>query len=222
MRDTINPFKYINRKRHAAGFGVHSQFAFELINDTIHTPHQYYIYKDNKEKLTKAGLIEETNWKYVELLFRLVNRFNSKNILEIGSGCGINTLYIVGPSKEIKISCVEEDDEKVKLAQSLLAHKHNKIIFENKLENIDGKFDAIIVELDLCTLQHSELLTIIKDSIQSEGFIVLNNIHKETKNKELWNNVLSIDSLTMSFDLGEIGIGFFKPFLPRLNYDVYF
>lgn len=222
MRDSINPIKYINRKRHAAGFGVHSQFAFELINNTLHTPHKYYIYEDNKEQITTAGHTGEANWKYAELLFRLINRFKSKNILEIGSGLGINTLYIGGPSKEITITCIEEDEEKIKLAQSLLSHIDNKIIFDNNLENHNSKFDTIIVELGLFTLKHSELLSIIKNNIQSEGFIVVNNVKKQKQNKELWKSILNIETLTMSFDLGDIRIGFFNPFLPKLNYDVYF
>ncbi|MDD2477232.1 MAG: hypothetical protein PHI32_15145, partial [Dysgonamonadaceae bacterium] len=140
MRNLINPIKYINRKRHAAGFGVHSQFAFELINNTIHTPHKYYIYEDNKEQITTAGLTKESNWKYAELLFRLINRFKSKNILEIGSGLGINTLYIGGTSKAITITCIEEDEEKIKSAQSLLSHIGNKVVFYRKLKNINHKF----------------------------------------------------------------------------------
>ena len=103
MKNTNNLIRYINRKRHAAGYGVHSQFAFELIMDTIHTPYSYYIYKDNKDRLEQARLNKKANRKYAELLFRLVNRFNSREILEIGSGFGENTLYLNAHSKMKKL-----------------------------------------------------------------------------------------------------------------------
>ena len=94
MKIIKNPIRFIHRIRHCGGFGVHSPFAFKLILDTIYTPHSYYIYNDNKRKIDKAKLQKQANLNYAELLFRLMNRFNAKEILEVGSGLGINTLYI--------------------------------------------------------------------------------------------------------------------------------
>ena len=114
VRIFTNPFRLIQRVRHAYGFSVHSPFAFELIKDTIHTPHSYYIYQENRRTIEQLGLTKQADIKYAESLFRLVNRFNAKNILEIGSGIGVNTLYISNHSKQTTIVCIEKDDEKTK------------------------------------------------------------------------------------------------------------
>lgn len=213
--------RYINRRRHAAGHGVHSQFAFELIMDTIHAPYSYYSYQDNKSILQHTQLSKEANTKYAELLFRLINRFNSKNILEIGSAKGINTLYLASISKQTQITCIEEDKDKTNIAQSLLANKLENIIFSSKLPMSKQSFDAIVWDLEQYP-HKKEVLKTIPHLIKKDGFVVVNAINKEKENQEVWQSILQLNSLTMSFDLGTIGIGFFKPSLPKLNYDIYF
>ena len=214
--------RFINRKRHSAGHGVHSQFAFELIMDTIHAPYSYYCYQDNKNKLQQAGLDKHVDTKYAELLFRLVNRFNSKKILEIGSGTGINTLYLSASSQKAKLTCVEQDKEKTKNALSLLANKLENIILTDVLPIDEWNFDAIIWDLKQHQHNKNEVVETINKTIKSEGFVVINHINKGQENKEVWQKTLQLENLTMSFDLGAIGIGFFKSSLPILNYDLDF
>ena len=222
MKNTNNLIRYINRKRHAAGYGVHSQFAFELIMDTIHTPYSYYIYKDNKDRLEQAGLNKKTDTEYAELLFRLVNRFNSREILEIGSGLGVNTLYLNKHSKQAIVTCVEIKDEKTKKAQLLLADKLENIIFTNVLTTLESSFNTIIWDLETFPNPKNLVIETIEKAIKPDGFIVLNYINKRKENKEVWKKILQLENLTMSFDLGTVGIGFFKPSVPKLNYDIYF
>lgn len=222
MKITNNPLRYINRIRHSGGFGVHSHFAFNLILETIHNPYGYYIYNDNKRKIDGARLHKLANLNYAELLFRLTNRFDAKDILEIGSGFGINTLYIGAQSKKTSIVCVEQNDEKVKIAQSLLTDKLENIIFTKALPISENSFDAIVWNLDEYSLNKEETLQTIGAKIKIDGFVVVNQINKSKHNKDVWQKILQLDRLTMSFDLGAIGIGFFKPSLPKLNYDLYF
>lgn len=201
---------------------MHSQFAFELIMDTIHTPYSYYIYEDNKNKLEQAGLDIYTDKKYAELLFRLINRFKSKEILEIGSGVGANTLYLSAISKKNKVTCVELDEEKRKIAYFLLANKSENTILTNVLPTNENCFDAIVWDLKQYPYKKNEIVDTIGKTIKSDGFVIVNHINKDKENKVVWQKTLQLDALTMSFDLGTIGIGFFNPSLPKLNYDIYF
>lgn len=222
VRIFTNPFRLIQRVRHAYGFSVHSPFAFELIKDTIHTPHSYYIYQENRRTIEQLGLTKQADIKYAELLFRLVNRFNAKNILEIGSGIGVNTLYISNHSKQTTIVCIEKDDEKTKKAKSLLANKMDNLMFKDVLSIKMDEFDAVFWDLKLYPLQSEETLKCIISCIKQDGFIVLNHINSNKENKQVWQKIRNMNKLTMSFDLGSIGISFFKPSLPKLCYDIYF
>lgn len=222
VRIFTNPIRLIQRVRHAYGFSVHSPFAFELIKDTIYTPHSYYIYKENREKIELLKLTKYADLKYAELLFRLINRFNAKNILEIGSGIGINTLYISNHSKQTSIVCIEKNDEKTKKAKSLLANKMDNLMFKDVLSIKMGEFDAIFWDLNLFPLQSEETLESIISFIKQDGFIVLNHINSNKHNKHVWQKIQKTNKLTMSFDLGSIGISFFKPSLPKICYDIFF
>ena len=222
MKKNNSLLRFINRKRHAAGYGVHSQFAFELILDTIHTPHSYYVYQDNRRKIKLSELNKEINFKYAELLFRLINRFDSKDILEIGSGMGANTLYLCTHSKQAFVTCIEQEKEKIKIAQSFLTDKLVNIMFANVLPTKENSFNAIIWDLKQYPHEKEKVVETINKTIKSAGFLVVNHINKGKENKEIWQKIRKLDTLTMSFDLGAIGIGFFNPSLPKLNYDIYF
>lgn len=223
MISHCNLIRFINSKRHAAGYGVHSQFAFELILDTIHNPYSYYIYNDNKIKTAKTGLImKQTDVKHAELLFRLTNRFNAKNTLEIGSGFGINTLYICAHSNHSKVTCVELEDDKINKAKDLLADTIENIIFSGVLPTEERCFNAIIWNLKQYPDNEGKVIETINRTIKDGGFVVVNQKNKRKGSNETWQKILQLNKLTMSFDLGTIGIGFFNPSLPKLNYDVYF
>ncbi len=222
MKSINNLLRFIQRKRHSAGYGVHSQFAFELIMDTIHTPYSYYIYEDNRNKLDQLRLNGEGDIKFAELLFRLINRFDSTEILEIGSGIGINTLYLSAHSTQTVVNCIEHDDDKLKNAQSLLADKIKNIIFTNVLTTEESTFDAIVWDLKQYPYNKNKVLETIEKTIKHDGFVIINHINSGKENKEIWKKILKLNELTMSFNLGAIGIGFFKPSLPKLNYDLYF
>lgn len=223
MKNINNLFRFIHRRRHAAGFGVHSPFAFDLILDTIHTPHSYYIYSENRRFISGVGLSKEIDIQFAELLFRLVNRFNSKEILEIGSGIGVNTLYLSAHSKQTSIICVEKEENNREKAQSLLGHKIENIIFSNVLPTKQKSFDAIIWDLQQYPVAKKEdPIDRINEIVKDEGLVVLYQINKNKKSKEAWKRVCNLDTLTMSFDLGRIGIGFFRKSLPQINYDVHF
>ena len=222
MKRVKSFIRFIHRKRHGAGFGVHSPFAFNLILETINTSHSYYIYEENRKIIDNAGLEKKADLKYAELIYRLINRFNSKDILEIGSGLGINTLYMNVHSEQTTLICVEQDENKSEIARLLLANKMKNIIFTNTLPTKKNSFDAVFWDLMQYPLQEEETLNSIYNTIKSDGFIVVNHISHNLKNKKVWQEIIQLDELTMSFDLGAIGIGFFKPSLPKLNYDLYY
>ncbi len=222
MRFIFNLFRLIQRIRHAYGFSVHSPFAFDLILNIIRSQYSFYIYEENRREIEKIGLMKETDFKYAELLFRLLNKFKAKDILEIGSGFGINTLYIGAHSKQTSVHCVEIDRVKRNISQQLFVNKIRNIMFIDLPINENSFFDAVIWDLKLFPTKSDEILSVIEKKIKNGGFIVLRGINTSNSERQIWQKVRKLDRLTMSFDLGTIGIGFLKPSLPKLNYDVFF
>ena len=116
----------------------------------------------------------------------------------------------------------QTDEEKRKIAHSLLANKPENTILTNVLPTDENCFDAIVWDLKKHQHKKNEVVDTIGKTIKSDGFVIVNHINRDKKSKTVWQNTLQLDKLTMSFDLGTIGIGFFKPSLPKLNYDIYF
>lgn len=218
----FNPFRLIQQIRHAYGFSVHSPFAFDLILNTIRSQHSFYIFEENRREIEKIGLMKEADFKYAELLFRLLNKFKAKDILEIGSGFGINTLYIGAHSKQTIVHCVEIDSVKRNISQQLFVNKMRNIMFIDLPISENSIFEAVIWDLGLFPVKSDEIISVIERKIKNDGFIVLKGINTSNNERQIWQKVLKLDRLTMSFDLGTIGLGFFKPSLPKLNYDVFF
>ena len=82
------PFIWIKRFRKRCGYGVHSPSAFDFITSVIYEKAQYYAYDDieNSEQYLKVKSIQtiQTITKVNRLLFRLVNRIQPHNIIEVG------------------------------------------------------------------------------------------------------------------------------------------
>lgn len=167
-------------------------------------------------------MLKQADIKYAKLLFRLINRFNAKDILEIGSGCGINTLYMSASSSKVNFVCIEKDEEDTKTAKMLLANKRSNITFSKRILEDKRKYEAIIWNLAFYPLSSDEAIVHIQDSLKEGSFIVLKHINSNNHNKKVWEEIKNLDQFTMSFDLGSIGIGFIKSSLPKINYDVYF
>ena len=73
-----------NRWLTGRGFGVHSPWAYDLIDNVIGERHPYYAYEDLYTFWEKAPqYMPQYPQSRDELLFRLVNRFNPQFILEV-------------------------------------------------------------------------------------------------------------------------------------------
>ena len=89
------------RKWRAKGHGVHSPFAFHLIRNVIHSPHQYYAIGDIEKTLPEEVLCNQKVMALYRLSFRLAHHFQPTHVLEIGDGNHFNTTYITKAGKNI-------------------------------------------------------------------------------------------------------------------------
>lgn len=97
-----------NRWLTGRGFGVHSPWAYDLIDNVINERHPYYAYEDLYPFWEKAPqYMPQYPQSRDELLFRLVNRFNPRFILEVGTGAGVSTGYLASVSKESRVITVD-------------------------------------------------------------------------------------------------------------------
>lgn len=215
--------RLLYKVRHHKGHGVHSPFVFNLINNAIEEKHSFYCYADLSDYLSQFEDKRLQPKKDNLLAFRLVNYFNAKNILEVGSAEGLNTLYLNAASKDIECLCIEEDNNKKEIAKKLCQGYNTDISFCNSLQQIaNQKFDCIYINLNnYPTLTPDDLNSII-GMCHEKSFLMVKGIRTNKKQNRLWKCLTSNEDRTAELDLFHIGLLFFDKQLYRWRYQISF
>lgn len=217
--------KFIYKVRYHRGHGIHSPFVFNLVNRVIEEKLPYYAYSDIEDYvcLNKKSALKVD--KTSRLLFRMVNYFGAKKILEIGAGEGINTLYLTASSSQIICHSLELHPSEYKKAKELYAEWNRTIILHSQelpVSSPTEKQDCVYINLKKYKQLNDDDLNIITKLIHSKTFLVVEGIRTNRKYWALWNKVKGLNGRTVVLDLFNIGIIFFNPELYPWEYKISF
>ncbi len=203
------------RIQQSKGHGVHSPFAFDLITNVIHSPHSFYAFSDIYETVSRNDINPESITAFNYLSFRLVHYLQSRDILEIHSGTGINTLFLTAPSSHIRCRCVEEDGDKVAVAECLQKQAGRTWETVTSFSDCAGsRYDAIFIDLDGCRIP--DIRTLMELS-HHDTFWVFHPIKKGT-GKQFWDKIVHDERARATFGLKDTGIAFLKPDFHKKHY----
>jgi predicted O-methyltransferase YrrM len=228
---------------------VHSPFIYDFIQDVLDTNKLYgsfnAIEHERRILLTNHNLISTqdfgvgsktlnstkreisdiaksvlSNQKKCRCLFNLVNKFQSKNILELGTSLGISTLYLASANTSSKVTTIEADPNVWKLARVLF--ERSKV---NNIDCINGKFEDVLEptlqklkEVDLAYIDgnHSYKATmdnynLIKKYINKNSIIILDDIYWSEGMTKAWEEIKKDTAVKLSIDIYDYGFLFFNP-----------
>lgn len=211
----MSVFRWLQRKRQAKGYGVHSPFAFDLITNVIRSGYMYNAFSDIREILEKnhqdTSLITDFNF----LSFRLVHHFQAKHILEIHSGKGMNTLFITAPHSGIHCVCIENNPEETGMARQLLKHRNRNIEIKPEIHlNEMHAFDAIFINLKHNCIPSLEMLFELS---HEKTFWVIHSI-RDRASKQFWRNIVKDKRARTTVDMKHTGIVFLQSSYHKSNY----
>jgi len=228
--------------------GVHSPFVYELLESVIYNKNDFYCYTTieelRKELLASkkvincvdlgAGSLKNNSIKksvqqltkyaakppkYAQLLFRLVNHFQPKQVIELGTSLGISTAYLASANSKIKVITIEGAPE---VANEAKQH-FNQLQLKN-IEQLTGNFDAVLPHILATTEKidfvffdgnHRKQPTLsyfeqcLKKSHNNSVF-VFDDIYWSAEMKEAWEEIKNNNQVTVTIDLFFIGIVFFR------------
>ncbi len=227
---------------------VHSPFVFDLLLNVIYDRANYYSYqvietvrtnllqskkivfcddlesgsiKSNSKTKTVNELakIAAKPAKYAQLLFRLVNRFQPTNIIELGTSLGISTSYLAAANSKIIISTIEGCGEIAQIAkQNFEKLKLNNI--EPFIGNFDDLLPVILEKKDKVGLvffdgnhRKEPTLNYFKqclDKANENSVFIFDDIYWSPEMKEAWEEIKKNEHTTVTIDLFYMGIVFFK------------
>ncbi len=223
---SLSGLKLIYKVRHHKGYGIHSPFVYNLVHNVIEEKRTFYAYEDIRSFLT--DYFPDNTFrtsKHDRLVFRLINHFKIKSVLEIGSGTGEGTLYITAPSNEIKCFCFEADTTKKEIAEDVYLQwdKKNNITSLNSISSIfSTKIEAVIIDLNNYSDIDDDFINFIKNIYSEKMFVLVKGIRNNKKHKRIWSKIAEIEERTAKLDLFNIGIIFFHKDLYRWNYQISF
>lgn len=247
---------YKLKSRYRKGFGVHSPFVFHLLNFVIFEKLPFYAYEQIEQirnkllrdktvvELTDFGTGTETRCsvakiakksletaRFGQLLFRLVNYFQPKNILELGTSLGISTMYLSKPSSQANVVTMEGSQSLCEIAKQNFVSLgiENVRVVEG---NIDEKLNDVVADFPLLDFvyfdaNHTKQATlryfeICLKKVHKKTFLVFDDIHYSNEMEAAWNEIKSRKEIYLSIDLYHFGLVFFNSDLPKQDYVVAF
>jgi predicted O-methyltransferase YrrM len=256
---TYHYFRY--RLKAVNKHGIHSPFIYSLLNTVIYNKSPYYAYEqiENKRKVIELSTAEikvtdlgagaertdaivtksikhilkksVKHTKYAQLIFRLVNYFQPKTIIELGTSLGITTCYIAAANAKSTVYTIEGCEAIADIAKENRANLPYKNIVQ-----IIGNFDIVlpqkISQLDTldfvffdgnhrknATLNYFNLC--LTKSHQKSVFII-DDIYWSKEMKEAWEIIKINDLVTVSVDLYYMGIVFFHKEQVKQHFVIHF
>ncbi len=206
--------------RHRGGHGVHSPFAYSLITQVIDEKLPYYAYGEilsaSKANSSTRKVLpnfinkRRSSTKVLFLLYRLVNRFRSRLILEIGEGKCVSMFAVGLADSSIKIDNVR-------------ASKEQSLVDALKDNRVTEKYDFVLIHES--ALEKVDLVAfgqLLKSKLHSHSVVVVKGIHNHKSTKVFWAMLKADVDVRVCIDLYEVGLAINHDKLNKQNYIVSF
>jgi len=234
------------------GHGIHSPFVYSFVRDILRDKRTYPCYQplaalrhilktDERSvevedygagsrvitsRTRRIGDIARSSLKpkkYSRLLFRMIQQWQPKTVLELGTCFGVTTAYMANGNKSAQVFTMEGAPAIAQVAR----HNFSELQLTN-IELIEGNFDATLPELTARlraanqpldfifidgnhrkepTLRYfQELLPLLGEN----SVVVFDDIHWSEEMEAAWEEIRKAPQVTLTIDLFFIGIVFFR------------
>lgn len=258
LRYLIQFFRYFLFSKHWRGFGIHSPFIYDFHRNILRykgNDTNLMRIKKTRNSLKKSGRYLFTrdfgtggdtgakhHWisvrkatkemsishKYGKILYSLVRYFPVTNVLEIGTGIGVSTLYMAMANPSATILSVEGSPQKAQFASELFRRfglKQIKVwtgefndVLPSVLKSNDRQLDLVFIDgnhREHSTIKYFEM---IMPYLHNDSLIVFDDIHWSKGMSDAWETIKKHDRVKVTIDLFRLGIVFVKNELSKQNF----
>lgn len=154
LRRALLCARYYVRARNARGFGIHSPYLYEFVQQVVCNRHPYYCFArlesirrmllhdhrtvyvqdygtgvSGERALSAIARRSLAGPRYAQMLFRMAVYTQSKRILELGTSLGLTTSYLAA-SGRVSCTTIEGSEKLVEVAKNVARKAHlNNIRF---------------------------------------------------------------------------------------------
>ncbi|HYF30831.1 MAG TPA: class I SAM-dependent methyltransferase [Chitinophagaceae bacterium] len=240
--------RYYLTASNGKGHGIHSPFVFKLVQQVLNSRKQYYAYaaieaarkrmlndhtvitvedkgagstvsNSRKRSIRDIARSALKPPKYAQLLFRMVNFYQPRHILELGTSLGITTAYMASANPAANITTIE--------GAEAIAHKAIENFSRLNLQNIRvvrGDFDEVLqptlqamprVDLAFIDGNHRREPTLrylneILPYCHAETILVFDDIHWSSGMEAAWEDIKAHPAITGTVDIFLLGLAFLR------------
>jgi len=169
-------------------------------------------YSRTIKSIARGGI---TTSKYSRLFQELIRNFDYRNILELGTSLGINTLYLAASKPDVRIWTFEGCMPIAEIAEQ----SFNELNYRN-IEMIKGNIDATLTEflrnssnIDLAFIDanHTYKSTIgyfnqLKSKLSDRAVVIIDDIYWSKEMTRAWKDISSHASEAACIDIHKCGI----------------
>ncbi len=230
------------------GHGIHSHFIFNLVKHVFNDDRKYYAFqrieklrqnllnddtvivvedfgagsvlvKGNKRTISSIAKSATKPAKYGQLFFRMVNYFEAKQILELGTSLGISTAYFASANKNVQVISLEGSNAIAEKATQNFANLELQNIhiikgnFDDTLENVLGeedKYDVIFFDGNHRKEPTLRYFRQCLNNNHADTVFIFDDIYWSKEMEEAWDEIKSHPAVTCSIDLFFVGLIFFR------------
>lgn len=240
--------QYMLTAKNGKGHGIHSPFVYELVRNVFNNPSKPAAWHDiealRKLLLKDDSLLQVNDFgagsskglkkqrsirqiaasslkspKYARLLHRMVQYFQPKNMVELGTSLGITTAYLASANKQSKVVTLEGADAIAQIAkqhfQRLQLNNIQLVVghFDETLfgvMNEAGKIDFVFVDGNHAFEPTLRYFKTILPYTHADTVMVFDDIHWSAEMEKAWDAIRNDSAVTLSIDLFFMGIVFFR------------
>jgi predicted O-methyltransferase YrrM len=168
------------------------------------------------DDIARHGITRE---KYAKLLFRIINYFKYEKIVELGTSLGLTTLYLAAPNSQASVLSIEGNPQLSEFAKNQADNFGSKNI-EFVVGNFDDKFSEYlkgIEKIDFLFVDGNHrkepTLNYFNQALtkkHNDTVFVFDDIHWSKEMEEAWEEIKNHPEVTVSIDLFQFGIVFFR------------
>ena len=239
---------FINAKS-GKGHGMHSPFVFDFIIHVLNDKKKYDCYALieplRKQLLRDETIIEVEDFgagsailptknrkissiaksslkskKFAKLLFRTVNYYKPKTVIELGTSFGITTSYMACAKHKPEIFTLEGSKEIGSIAGnnfSKLGFQNIKLILGNFKDTFISTLDKVeFIDLAFVDGNHRKNATLhyffeLQKKSTPASIFIFDDIHWSEEMEDAWLEIQQQPTVTLTIDLFFIGLVFFNP-----------
>ncbi len=180
-----------------------------------------------KRPISHIAKYSSSNPKFSQFLYRLILHMQPKNILELGTSLGINTLYMAKANPKTPVITLEGCPSTLEVARLNFEQLGAKNI-QATLGNIDTTLPTTLENLSTIDLvyfdaNHTKEATIryfsqCLSKVHAQTIFIFDDIHLSKGMSEAWRNIQNHESVTISMDIFDAGIIFFRKGISKEHY----